>query len=92
MSCRNLSAELIDVPWDKALQAILDMKNYASDVDVASNLIRIHAPETLTAQENYKSQRAQAVKKKVELEDSVDQYFQKYLDCTISLLSKQKKP
>ena len=40
----TLSAELIDVPWDKALQAILDMKNYASDVDVASNLIRIHAP------------------------------------------------
>ena len=71
----TLSAELIDVPWDKALQAILDMKNYASDVDVASNLIRIHAPETLTAQENYKSQRAQAVKKKVELEDSVEPIF-----------------
>ena len=61
----TLSAELIDVPWDKALQALLDMKNYASDVDVASNLIRIHSPETLTAQETYKSQRAQAVKKKV---------------------------
>ena len=71
----TLSAELIDVPWDKALQALLDMKNYASDVDVASNLIRIHAPETLTAQENYKSQRAQAVKKKVELEDSVEPIF-----------------
>ena len=71
----TLSAELIDVPWDKALQALLDMKNYASDVDVASNLIRIHAPDTLTAQENYKSQRAQAVKKKVELEDSVEPIY-----------------
>ena len=53
-----ISAELIDVPWDKAFQALLDMKNYASDVDVASNLIRIHSPETLTAQETYKSERA----------------------------------
>ena len=60
-----ISAELVDVPWDKAFQALLDMKNYASDVDVASNLIRIHSPETLTQQENYKSERAQAVKKKL---------------------------
>ena len=35
-----ISAELIDVPWDKAFQALLDMKNYASDIDVNSNLIR----------------------------------------------------
>ena len=70
-----ISAELIDVPWDKAFQALLDMKNYASDVDVASNLIRIHSPETLTSQETYKSERAQAVKKKVELEDSVEPIY-----------------
>ena len=70
-----ISAELIDVPWDKAFQALLDMKNFASDVDVASNLIRIHSPETLTAQETYKSERAQAVKKKVELEDSVEPIY-----------------
>lgn len=70
-----ISAELIDVPWDKAFQALLDMKNYASDVDTASNLIRVHSPETLTQQETYKSSRAQAVKKKVELEDSVEPIF-----------------
>tara|TARA_B100000424_G_scaffold271701_1_gene275964 strand:+ start:14800 stop:16341 length:1542 start_codon:yes stop_codon:yes gene_type:complete len=67
-----ISAELIDVPWDKAFQALLDMKNYASDIDVSSNLIRVHSPQTLTAQETYKSDRAQAVKRKVELEDSVE--------------------
>jgi len=67
-----ISAELVDVPWDKAFQALLDMKNYASDIDVGSNLIRVHSPENLTAQENYKSDRAQAVKRKVELEDSVE--------------------
>ena len=70
-----ISAELVDVPWDKAFQALLDMKNYASDVDVLSNLIRIHSPENLTSQESYKSERAQAVKKKIELEDSVDPIY-----------------
>ena len=70
-----ISAELMDVPWDKAFQALLDMKNYAADIDVASNLIRIHSPGTLTAQENYKSTRAAAVRKKVELEDSVEPIY-----------------
>jgi type IV pilus assembly protein PilQ len=68
----SVTAELNDVPWDKAFQALLDMENYASDIDVNSNLIRIHSPETLTSQENYKSERAQAVRRKVELEDSVE--------------------
>ena len=70
-----ISAELIDVPWDKAFQALLDMKNYASDIDVNSNLIRVHSPETLTSQETYKSERASAVRKKVELEDSVEPIY-----------------
>ena len=70
-----ISAELINVPWDKAIQALLDMKNYASDIDVNSNLIRVHSPETLTAQETYKSERASAVRKKVELEDSVEPIY-----------------
>ena len=48
------------------------MKNFAADIDVSSNLIRVHTPSTLTAQETYKSTRAAAVKKKVELEDSVE--------------------
>ena len=48
------------------------MKNFAADIDVASNLIRVHTPSTLTGQETYKSTRAAAVKKKVELEDSVE--------------------
>ena len=68
----SISAELIDVPWDKAFNALLDMKNYAADIDVASNIIRVATPATLTSQESYKSARAQAVKKKVELEDSVE--------------------
>ena len=68
----SITAELINVPWDKAFNALLDMKNFAADIDVNSNLIRVHSPSTLTAQETYKSTRAAAVKKKVELEDSVE--------------------
>ena len=68
----SITAELINVPWDKAFNALLDMKNFAADIDVSSNLIRVHTPSTLTAQETYKSTRAAAVKKKVELEDSVE--------------------
>ena len=68
----SISAQLVDVPWDKAFNALLDMKNFAADIDVQSNLIRAHSPSTLTSQETYKSQRAAAVKKKVELEDSVE--------------------
>ena len=64
-----ITAELKDVPWDKAFNALLDMKNFAADIDVASNIIRVATPATLTSQESYKSARAQAVKKKVELED-----------------------
>jgi len=67
-----ISAELSDVPWDKAFNALLDMKNFAADIDVASNIIRIHSPATLTSQESYKSARAAAVRKKVELESSVE--------------------
>ena len=68
----SVTAELINVPWDKAFNALLDMKNYAADIDVNSNIIRVATPATLTSQESYKSARAQAVKKKVELEDSVE--------------------
>ena len=68
----SINAQLVDVPWDKAFNAILDLKNFAADFDVSSNLIRVHSPANLTAQESTKSARASAVKKKVELEDSVE--------------------
>ena len=40
----SVTAQLINVPWDKAFNALLDLKNYAADFDVASNLIRVHSP------------------------------------------------
>ena len=68
----SITAELVNVPWDKAFNALLDLKSYAADIDVASNIIRVSTPSNLTSQESYKSARASAVKKKVEIEDSVE--------------------
>ena len=68
----SVTAELVEVPWDKAFNALLDIKSYAADIDVASNIIRVATPSTLTSQESYKSARASAVKKKIEIEDSVE--------------------
>ena len=45
----SITAELINVPWDKAFNALLDIKNYAADIDVNSNIIRVATPSTLTS-------------------------------------------
>ena len=34
----SISAELTNVPWDKAFNALLDLKSYAADIDVATIL------------------------------------------------------
>ena len=60
----TVSAELVNVPWDKAFQALLDMKNYAADIDTAGNLIRVDLPSVLTQQESYKTAKAESAKKK----------------------------
>jgi type IV pilus assembly protein PilQ len=68
----TITANLSNIPWDRSFQAILDMKGYASDIDVENNLIRIQLPGTLTSQDSYYSQRALAIKQKVEVENSID--------------------
>jgi len=68
----TISAKLDDVPWDKAFYALLDMKSYAADIDIPAGLIRVHSPDKLTQQETFKSQRAEALKKKIELEETVE--------------------
>ena len=55
-----------------AFQTLLDMKTLVADIDVSNGIIRVHTPEKLTAQETAKSARAEVLKKKIELEDSVE--------------------
>lgn len=68
----TITARLDQVPWDVAFQTLLDMKTLGADVDVANGIIRVHSPEKLTSQETFKSARAEVLKKKIQLEQSVE--------------------
>ena len=68
----TVTAKLENVAWDVAFQTILDMKTLGADIDVAKKVIRVHTPEKLTAQETLKSTRAEVLKKKIQLEDTVE--------------------
>jgi type IV pilus assembly protein PilQ len=68
----TVSIYLNNVAWDKALQAILDLKNYAGDFDTEARVIRIQSPEKLTAQYQFKSQMADTLSKRLALETSVE--------------------
>ena len=68
----TVNAKIENVGWDIAFQTLLDMKTLVADVDVVNGIIRIHTPEKLTAQETAKSARAEVLKKKIQLEESVE--------------------
>ena len=68
----TVTAKLENVGWDVAFQTLLDMKTLGADIDVARGIIRVHTPEKLTAQETLKSTRAEVLKKKIQLEDTVE--------------------
>ncbi len=68
----TVNAKIENVGWDVAFQTLLDMKTLVADVDTANGIIRVHTPEILTAQETAKSARAEVLKKKIALEESVE--------------------
>ena len=68
----TVTAKITDVAWDVAFQTILDMRTLGADIDVANGIIRVHSPEKLTSQEEFKSSRAEVLKKKIQLEESVE--------------------
>ena len=68
----TVTAKIDNVSWDTAFQTILDMKTLVADVNATDGIIRVHTPEKLTEQETAKSARAEVLKKKIELEESVE--------------------
>jgi type IV pilus assembly protein PilQ len=68
----TVNAKIENVGWDIAFQTLLDMKTLVADVDVVNGIIRVHTPEKLAAQETAKSTRAEVLKKKIALEESVE--------------------
>lgn len=67
-----VSIKLDDVAWDKAFQAVLDLKNFAGDFDTEAKVIRIQSQEKLTQQYQFKSQMADTLSKRLALETSVE--------------------
>ena len=61
-----VSMQLIDVPWNKALDALLKSKGLAMHVDHEANIIRIHKGETLISQEEFERDRIENETKSVD--------------------------
>ena len=68
----TVNAKIENVDWDVAFFTLLDMKTLVADINVANGIIRVHTPSKLTEQETAKSSRAEVLKKKIALEESVE--------------------
>ena len=68
----TVNAKIDNIGWDVAFQTLLDMKTLVADINVADGIIRVHTPSRLTEQETAKSSRAEVLKKKIALEESVE--------------------
>jgi len=60
-----ISAQLEEVPWDVALEAMLKVKGLAHHVDASSNITRIHSQEALVEQESFDTKRLEDLKKSI---------------------------
>jgi len=71
----NVSAKLVNVPWDKALDSILKIKKLAKYVDGQANIIRIHSQQVLLAQEQFDLQRLSDQKLKRDAEREAESLY-----------------
>lgn len=71
----NITAKLVNVRWDKALDAILKTKGLAKHVDAQSNIIRIHGQEQLLTLEEFDRKRTQDLIKSIEAERAIEPLY-----------------
>ena len=78
----TVTAKITDVAWDVVFQTILDMKTLGHDIDAKNRIIRVHTPEKLSSQEDYKAARNEMLKKKtqsmLEAEPMITNIFRLY--------------
>ena len=67
----TISVRLIDVPWNKALDAILQIRKLAKHVNEEGTIIRIHEQEALIAQEAFERERREALIRSLEAEEAI---------------------
>ena len=71
----RVSAKLIDVPWDKALDSVLKIKKLAKHVDEKANVIRIHKQDVLVAQEEFDRKRIEDMQKTREAQRAIEPIY-----------------
>ena len=71
----KVSAKIVDVNWDKALDAILKTKKLAKTVDHKANIIRIHTQDVLVAQEEFDRKRIEDMQKVIEAQRSIEPIY-----------------
>ncbi len=67
-----VSMQLTDVPWNKALDALLKIKGLAMHVDHEANIIRIHKGQTLISQEEFERDRISRMKQNLSIKRGVE--------------------
>jgi type IV pilus assembly protein PilQ len=67
-----VSMQLIDVPWDKALDSLLKIKGLAMHVDHEANIIRVHKGQTLISQEEFERDRIERMKQNLSIKRGVE--------------------
>jgi len=67
----TVSVRLIDVPWNKALDAILQIRMLAKHVNEEGTIIRIHGRDALIQQEAFERQRREALISAIEAEEAI---------------------
>ena len=70
-----VSIQLIDVPWNKALDALLKIKGLAMHVDHEANIIRVHKGQTLISQEEFERDRIERMKQNLSIKRGVEPLY-----------------
>ena len=60
----TVGLKIENVPWDVAFKTILDMKTLAHHMDAPNSIIRVHTPDKLKLQEEFKAEQEEIKKKK----------------------------
>jgi type IV pilus assembly protein PilQ len=71
----KVTAKLLNVPWDDALDAILKTKKLAKHVDEKANIIRIHEQGILVAQEEFDRKRIEDLQKTREVQRAIEPIY-----------------
>jgi len=71
----KVTATLVNVPWDKALDSVLKTKKLAKHVDEEANIIRIHKQDVLVAQEEFDRKRIEDLQKTIEAQRAIEPIY-----------------